>query len=114
MVGRGPLLGAGMRKALLWLALPAALSCASAATIDLNEIETNHLLMLYFDPTETYLTPYIGRNYENSLAFQKRTFDWKPWEPTTLLLKDFSDYGNAAARAENNTKVGGRDFGWVM
>jgi len=94
-----------MRKALLWLALPAALSCASAATIDLNEIETNRLLMLYFDPTETYLTPYIGRNYENSLAFQKRTFDWKPWEPTTLLLKDFSDYGNAAARAVPNGAV---------
>jgi hypothetical protein len=94
-----------MRKALLWLALPATLSCASAATIDLNEIETNHLLMLYFDPTETYLTPYIGRNYENSLAFQKRTFDWKPWEPTTLLLKDFSDYGNAAARAVPNGAV---------
>ncbi len=96
-----------MRKALLCLAvaLPAALSCASAATIDLNEIETNHLLMLYFDPTETYLTPYIGRNYENSLAFQKRTFDWKPWEPTTLLLKDFSDYGNAAARAVPNGAV---------
>ena len=96
-----------MRKALLCLAvaLPAALSSASAATIDLNEIETNHLLMLYFDPTETYLTPYIGRNYENSLAFQKRTFDWKPWEPTTLLLKDFSDYGNAAARAVPNGAV---------
>ena len=96
-----------MRKALLCLAvaLPAALSFASAATIDLNEIETNHLLMLYFDPTETYLTPYIGRNYENSLAFQKRTFDWKPWEPTTLLLKDFSDYGNAAARAVPNGAV---------
>jgi hypothetical protein len=22
---------------------------------------------------------------------------WKPWEPVTILLKDFSDYGNAAA-----------------
>jgi hypothetical protein len=96
-----------MRKALLCLAvaLPAALSSASAATIDLNEIETNHLLLLYFDPTETYLTPYIGRNYESSLAFQKRTFDWKPWEPTTMLLKDFSDYGNAAARAVPNGAV---------
>ncbi|MGZ5937036.1 MAG: hypothetical protein ACXWLK_06525 [Rhizomicrobium sp.] len=96
-----------MRKALLCLAvtLPAAMSCASAATIDLNEIETKDLLMLYFDPTETYLTPYIGRNFENSLAFQKRTFDWKPWEPTTLLLKDFSDYGNAAARSVPNGAV---------
>ena len=64
-----------MRKALLCLAvtLPAAMSCASAATIDLNEIETKDLRMLYFDPTETYLTPYVGRSFENSLAFQKRT-----------------------------------------
>lgn len=96
-----------MRKALLCLAvaLPAAFACASAATIDLNELETKDLLLLYFDPTETYLTPYIGRNFENSLAFQKRTFDWKPWEPTTILLKDFSDYGNAAARAVPNGAV---------
>ena len=96
-----------MRKALLCLtvALPAAFACASAATIDLNQLETKDLLLLYFDPTETYLTPYIGRNFENSLAFQKRTFDWKPWEPTTILLKDFSDYGNAAARAVPNGAV---------
>jgi len=85
--------------------LLAATAGASAATIDLNEIETKDLLMLYFDPAETYLTPYIGRNFENSLAFQQRTFDWKPWEPTTLLLKDFSDYGNAAARSVPNAAV---------
>ncbi len=29
-------------------------------------------------------------------------FGWRPWERTTLLLKDFSDYGNAAARASPN------------
>ena len=28
--------------------------------------------------------------------FHKKKFDWKPWEPTTVLLKDFGDYGNAA------------------
>jgi hypothetical protein len=89
----------------LILALPFVWGTASAATIDLNEKETKDLLMLYFDPTETYLTPYIGRNFQNSLSFQERTFGWKPWEPTTLLLKDFSDYGNAAARSAPNGAV---------
>jgi hypothetical protein len=33
-------------------------------------------------------------------------FGWEPWEQVTLLLKDFSDYGNAAARAwPNNTAL---------
>src|SRR5512147_946779 len=70
--------------------------------IDLSQIQTNDLRLLYFDPSETYLTPYVGRAAENSLAFQQRMFGWRPWERTTLLLKDFSDYGNAAARASPN------------
>lgn len=70
--------------------------------IDLSQILTNDLRLLYFDPSETYLTPYVGRAAENSLAFQQRMFGWRPWDRTTLLLKDFSDYGNAAARASPN------------
>jgi hypothetical protein len=46
---------------------------------------------------QTYLTPYIARAFENSLAFHEKNLRWKPWEPVTILLKDFSDYGNAAA-----------------
>ncbi|MFT3728972.1 MAG: hypothetical protein QM759_14205 [Terricaulis sp.] len=70
--------------------------------IDLSQITTDDLRLLYFDPAETYLTPYVGRAAENSLAFQQRMFGWRPWDRTTLLLKDFGDYGNAAARASPN------------
>jgi hypothetical protein len=73
--------------------------------IDLSRIETEHLRLLYFDPAATYLTPYVGRSFENALAYQRRLFGWEPWEPVTLLLKDFSDYGNAAARASPNNAV---------
>ena len=73
--------------------------------IDLSRLETKDLRLLYFDPAETYLTPYIARSYENSLQFQKRVFGWRPWEKTTVLLKDFSDYGNAAARASPNNAI---------
>ena len=33
-----------------------------------------------------------------SVAFQRRIFEWTPYEKSTLLLVDFSDYGNGGAR----------------
>src|SRR5690349_812392 len=76
-----------------------------ASGIDLTTLETKDLDLLYFDPVQTYLTPYIARAYENALGFHEKTFQWKPWEPTTVLLKDFSDYANAGARASPNNTV---------
>ncbi|MEO6579727.1 MAG: hypothetical protein ABIN83_01065 [Sphingomicrobium sp.] len=76
-----------------------------ASGIDLSTLETNNLSLLYFDPVQTYLTPYLARAFENALAFHKRTFNWTPWDRTTVLLKDFGDYGNAAARSSPNNAV---------
>ena len=73
--------------------------------IDLNSLQTKDLRLLYFDPSETYLTPYVARSFENSMAFQQKTWGWKPWDKTTVLLKDFSDYGNAAARGSPNNAI---------
>jgi hypothetical protein len=73
--------------------------------IDLNALETKDLRLLYFDPAETYLTPYVARSFENSLVFQEKIWGWRPWDKTTVLLKDFSDYGNAAARASPNNAI---------
>jgi len=73
--------------------------------IDLSRIETEDLRLLYFDPSETYLTPYVGRSFENALAYQRRIFGWEPWDQVTVLLKDFSDYGNAAARSSPNNAL---------
>lgn len=73
--------------------------------IPLTRLETDDLKLLYFDPSETYLTPYIARSFENSMAFQRRVFKWEPWDKTTVLLKDFSDYGNAAARSSPNNAL---------
>ncbi|MDB5430464.1 MAG: hypothetical protein JWP35_1580 [Caulobacter sp.] len=73
--------------------------------IPLTKLETADLSLLYFDPTETYLTPYIARSFENAMVFQKRVFGWEPWDKTTVLLKDFGDYGNAAARSSPNNAL---------
>jgi hypothetical protein len=76
-----------------------------ASGIDLTTLETKDLDLLYFDPVQTYLTPYIARAYENALDWHEKRFQWQPWETTTMLLKDFSDYANAGARASPNNTV---------
>ena len=75
------------------------------AGIDLTTLETRDLSLLYFDPMQTYLTPYIARGFENALPLNRKLFNWKPWDRTTVLLKDFSDYGNAAARSSPNNAI---------
>jgi hypothetical protein len=76
-----------------------------ASGLNLSELDTRDLELLYFDPAQTYLTPYIGRAFTNALNFHRKKFNWTPWERTTVLLKDFGDYGNAAARGSPNNAV---------
>ena len=78
---------------------------ADASGFHLSTLETKNLSLLYIDPVQTYLTPYLGRAFENALAFHEKTFHWKPWDRTTVLLKDFSDYGNAAALGSPSNMV---------
>lgn len=73
--------------------------------IDLSMLRTQNFDLLYFDPAQTYLTPYVARSAENAIRFHKEKFDWQPWDRTTILLKDFSDWGNAAARSSPNNAV---------
>ena len=77
----------------------------NASGFRLSTLETDNLSLLYIDPLQTYLTPYIGRAFENALEFHKKQFRWKPWDRTTYLLKDFSDHGNAAALASPNNMI---------
>jgi len=70
---------------------------AGAAPFELDYIQTDNLLLIYQDPFQTYLVPHVTRSFENSYQFQKYLFDWKPQERTTVILTDFSDYGNAGA-----------------
>jgi len=78
---------------------------AVAQPFEMDVQETDEIRLLYFDPPQTYLTPYVGKAFHNSMAFQKYIFNWEPWDKTTVLLKDFSDYGNAAARSSPNNAL---------
>jgi hypothetical protein len=77
----------------------------SAGGLNLSTLETKNFSILYFDPMQTYLTPYLGRSIENALIFHKKIFNWEPWDRTNVLLKDFGDYGNAGARSSPNNAM---------
>jgi hypothetical protein len=75
------------------------------SSVGLSKIETPNLRLLYYDPIQTYLTPYIGRAYENSYRFQNRVFEWKAWDKPTVYLRDLSDHGRATVRATPNNQL---------
>ena len=79
------------------LSLLTAGRSASADSLVLAQLQTDELRLLYQDPQQTYLTPYVARSVLNSLEFQKRIFHWTPYEKNTIVLMDLSDYANASA-----------------
>ena len=68
-------------------------------SVGLSKLETKDLELLYYDPLQTYLTPYVAQAYENSFAFQRKQYDWTPYDRPVVLLRDLSDNGRATVRA---------------
>jgi hypothetical protein len=81
----------------LWAFVTALVVCPSSADAQLAMLETATLRIVYFDPSETFLVPHAARTFLNSLEFQRRVLGFEPDQPTTVLLTDFSDSGNAGA-----------------
>ena len=86
----------GPRLAAFGLAL-AILTFAAPASAQLSVVGVAGMRLVYLDPSETFLVPHAARTFLNSLAFQRRLFDFHPKDPVMLLLTDISDTGNAGA-----------------
>ena len=78
----------------LLLALTPAAALADESPVGISHVETKDLRLYYIDSL-SYLAPHAVRTFTNSLAWQRRMFGWVPSESTTVLLKDFADYGSA-------------------
>ena len=72
-------------------------ACSVVNAQGLKLLETENQRLLYIDPATTYLAPYAARTFENSLIGQRKIFGYEPSEKVTVLLLDFTDYGNAGA-----------------
>ena len=70
---------------------------AIPASAQLSVVGVAGMRLVYLDPSETFLVPHAARTFLNSLAFQRRLFDFHPKDPVMLLLTDISDTGNAGA-----------------
>lgn len=94
-------------RAHVWCFLFALMPAAAAAeenTLGMGYVETNDLKVIYFEPLG-YLAPHVVGTFTNALAWQRRMFGWVPSESTTVLLKDFSDYGDAATGEAPRNRV---------
>src|SRR5215217_2424480 len=87
-------------------ALALVLTGARPAYSQLAKVETPEARLVYV-PDEGFLIPHAARTFLNSLAFQKRLFDFTPTERITVLLTDFADAGGASANSvpRNNLAI---------
>ncbi len=87
-----------LARGLVWMVVLAALP--GTAFAQRQALETRDLRLIYLDPLQTYVAPHVARCFENALAFQRKLWDYEPWDDKmTVLLLDLSDNGNAAAGA---------------
>jgi hypothetical protein len=77
-----------------WIIL---LSLLSSLHAQFNKLETDNLRLIYFGKTQSYLINHVARCSENAIKFHRDLFDYTPSEKITILLHDFSDFGNAGA-----------------
>src|SRR3954468_11538649 len=89
----------GRACCLLLLLLPIA-ATADDNPLGMSYVETPDVRLVYFDPL-AFLVPHAARTALNSLAWQRRTFDWKPSRKPTILMKDYSDYAAAVSAPRN-------------
>ena len=88
-----------MRRVVAGLLALVIIASSQAHAQGLTTVETDKLRLLYFDPTETYLVPRVIQSYHNSADRQESILGYSSDEKTTVLLTDFSDYGNAGANS---------------
>ena len=88
-----------MKECLRTLALCIALLAPAqpAEAQSLRTLKTKNFDILYYNPTHSYIIPHLGRCSENALLYHRHLFQYESEESITLLLQDFSDFGNGAA-----------------
>jgi len=89
----------------LGLGLSLGATSAMAGDYGLSKLETDDLRLIYYDPLQTYLTPYVAQAFENSMAYQRKMFDYTPWDKVSVVLQDFQDSGQAATRGAPTNAV---------
>ena len=81
----------------LWRASLIILIPQLGTSQSLQALTTNDLNLMYYDKTHSYIVPHLARCFQNGLRFHRGLFQYDSHEGVTVLLQDFSDFGNGAA-----------------
>ncbi len=92
------------RVCCLLLAVMPHWAIAAGSSLGLSYVQTKDLTLVYFDYLD-FLVPHAVRTYENSADWNRRILDWTPSERTMVLLRDHSDYGNAATATVPHDRI---------
>ena len=87
----------------------------SAEAQQLESRRTRDLDLVYYDKAHEYLSYHLTRSFENSLAFDRKLFDYSPSEPVMILMQDFGDYGHGGTSTVpwNYISIGIEPFDYV-
>ena len=61
--------------------------------------------LIYLAPLQSYLAPYITQCIENSTSYHRKLFQYNPQKKISVVLRDFSDEGNASAGSVPRTQI---------
>ncbi|HEY8131676.1 MAG TPA: hypothetical protein VII12_07265 [Thermoanaerobaculia bacterium] len=103
-----------MRRIAVIIAVAASLALAARAQ-RLESRRTRDLDLVYYDKAHEYLSYHLTRSFENSLAFDRKLFDYTPSEPIMILMQDFGDYGHGGTSTVpwNYISIGIEPFDYV-
>jgi hypothetical protein len=79
------------------LALPAL--CPAPAAAQYHEIETDDMRLIWYGPALGFIAPYTVQCFENSMRFHRKLWGYTPSERVSVIMDDFTDYGNAGVWA---------------
>jgi len=100
------------RAAAFVLLLAAAFA---APAQELQSRRTRDLDLVYYDKAHEYLSYHLARSFENSMAFDRKLFDYTPSEPVVILMQDFADFGHGGTSTVpwNYVSIGIEPFDYV-
>ncbi|HUP24973.1 MAG TPA: hypothetical protein VNB06_18790 [Thermoanaerobaculia bacterium] len=81
----------------------------------LQQVRTENVQVVYPGPAFAYLLPHVAASAENALRFHRELYNYRPSEPVTLFLEDFSDFGHGGANTVpvNFVNLGVAPFNYV-
>ena len=103
-----------MRRIATIISLAVTIALAAPAQ-RLESRRTRDLDLVYYDKAHEYLSYHLMRSFENSLAFDRKLFDYTPSEPIMILMQDFGDYGHGGTSTVpwNYISIGIEPFDYV-